>query len=40
MVSISSLQKSPFSLLIGDTVLAKVVAVNDVGHSAESAEGG
>jgi hypothetical protein len=36
----AALQKAPFSLAIGTSVLAKVVAVNRVGNSPESLVGG
>lgn len=39
-VSIETLMKAPFSLEVGQTVLAKVVAINDIGMSEESEEGG
>lgn len=39
-IPITTLQLSPFLLVTGDTVVAKLTATNEVGESAESAQGG
>jgi len=38
-IPITTLEASPFSLTSGDSVLAKVIATNEVGDSGTSSEG-